>query len=85
MKILPSDAGVSYSVFNEPQPDPEEGENENAPKKEKKSYLCIPDVTKNDKVFYFKFPKLGSYACFPLKLKSFLVEVAFDQGLGEYK
>ena len=38
-----------------------------------------------DKIFYFKFPKLGSYACFPLKMKSFLIDVAFDQGLGEYK
>jgi hypothetical protein len=45
----------------------------------------VPDVTKNEKMYYFKFPKLGSYACFPLKLKSVLTEAAFDQGVVDYK
>ena len=36
-------------------------------------------------MFYFKYPKLGSYACFPLKVKSCLSERAFDEGVNAYK
>lgn len=87
MKVLPSESGVSYPVFNDPEPEPEDDGNEESKQKKepKKTYIYVPDVTKEEKVFYFKYPKLGSYACFPLKLKSFLIETAFDQGYVEYK
>ena len=45
----------------------------------------MPDVTKNEKIHYFKFPKLGSYVCYPLKLKSYLNVAAFEQGINDYK
>lgn len=47
--------------------------NQSLPKSQKKTYIFVPDVTKNEKIYYFKFPRLGSYACFPLKLKSVLI------------
>lgn len=76
MKVLPNDSGITYECFKEPEPEPEEAEGEggeeNAVKEPKKTYLYVPDVTKNEKMFYFKIPKLGSYACFPIKLGSCL-------------
>lgn len=47
--------------------------------------MYVPDVTKNEKIYYFKFPRLGSYACFPLKLKSYLTENSLEQGVDIYK
>lgn len=41
-------------------------------KNDKKSYLYIPNVLKDDKLFYFKYPRLGSFSCFPLKINSYL-------------
>lgn len=87
MKILPHETGVSYPVFNDPEPEEGgDGEGEDQGKKQlKSSSIYVPDVTKEEKVYYFKYPRLGSYACFPLKLKSFLTESSFDQGLVEYR
>jgi len=45
----------------------------------------VPHVQKDEKIFFFKFPKLGSFACFPLKIKSCLFIEAFDKGIGDYK
>ena len=36
-------------------------------------------------MYYFKYPRLGSYACFPLKIKSCLTIEAFDKGITDYK
>lgn len=36
-------------------------------------------------MYFFKFPKLGSYACFPLKVKSCLYIDSFEKGIGDYK
>jgi len=34
---------------------------------------------------FFKFPRLGSFACFPLRIKSCLSVEAFEKGIGDYK
>ena len=36
-------------------------------------------------MFYFKFPRLGSYACYPIKYKNYLLEGSFDKGIVDYK
>lgn len=40
---------------------------------------------KNDKLFYFRYPRLGSYACFPLKIKSYLAIGTLEKGIIDYK
>jgi hypothetical protein len=34
---------------------------------------------------YFKYPKLGAYACFPLKYQSYLSISTLDKGIVDYK
>lgn len=34
---------------------------------------------------FFRFPKLGSFACFPLKVRCALFTESFDKGIGDYK
>ncbi len=36
-------------------------------------------------MYYFKFPRLGSYACFPLRVKSCLSVQSFEKGIVDYK
>lgn len=38
----------------------------------------MPDVVKNEKINYFKLPKLGAYLAIPLIYKSYLFEKTFD-------
>jgi len=70
-QILPNETGRSYKVFKEEEPPAEEAE-EGKPVEPKKKYLYVPFVQKDEKMYFFRFPKLGSYACFPLKVKSCL-------------
>ncbi len=42
-------------------------------------------MQKDEKIYFFRFPKLGSFACFPLKIKSCLFTESFDKGIGDYK
>jgi hypothetical protein len=42
-------------------------------------------VQRDEKIYFFKFPRLGSFACFPLRVKSCLFTEAFDKGIGDYK
>ena len=69
-QILPNESGRSCEVFKEEEP-PEEVE-EGKPQKVKKKYLYVPLVQRDEKMYFFKFPKLGSFGCFPLKVKSCL-------------
>lgn len=80
---LPSESGRCYEVFKEEEP-AEEVEEGKVPAKKKK-YLYVPHVQKDDKIYFFKFPRLGSFACFPLRIKSCLFTEAFDRGIGDYK
>lgn len=34
---------------------------------------------------HFKYPKLGAYVCYPIKIKSCLNLATFDKGVVEYK
>ncbi len=36
-------------------------------------------------MYFFRFPRLGAFACFPLKVKSCLIVEAFDKGINDYK
>jgi hypothetical protein len=83
-KILPSETGRSYEVFKEEEPPAEEPEDGKAPPP-KKTYLYVQQVQRDDKIHFFKFPRLGGFACFPLKIKSCLLTDAFDKGIEDYK
>ena len=82
-QILPNESGRSYEVFKEEEPAEEVAEGE--PPKIKKKYLYVPMVQRDEKMHFFKFPKLGSFACFPIKVKSCLFNESFDKGIGDYK
>ena len=51
----------------------------------KKSYLYVPQVQRDEKIHFFRFPRLGSFACFPIKVKGCLFAEAFDKGIEDYK
>lgn len=82
-EILPNESGRSYEVFKEEEP-PEEPE-EGKPAKVKKNYLYVREVQRDEKMHFFKFPKLGGFACYPLKVKSCLFGESFDKGKEDFK
>lgn len=82
-QVLPSESGRCYEVFREEEP-AEETEEGRQPAKRKK-YLYVPQVQRDEKIFFFRFPRLGSFACFPLRIRSCLSSEAFDKGIGDYK
>lgn len=53
--------------------------------KPKKKYLYVPQVQRDEKIYHFRYPKLGCYACFPLKVKSCQYTATFDKAIGDYK
>ena len=68
-KTIALDKGVTGEVFAAPVVNAEEG-NEVVPEKSK--YVYVPDVVQNNKIHYFKLPKLGAYIAIPLIYKSYL-------------
>ncbi len=42
-------------------------------------------VQRDEKIHFFRFPRLGSFSCFPLRVKSCLFTEAFDKGISDYK
>ena len=81
-KTLPPDKGVTYEVFT---PTPSNVEEGGEPAVEKPKYVYVPDVIQNEKVHYFRIPKLGAYIAMPLVYKSYLSEGTFDFSLDETK
>lgn len=47
--------------------------------------MYVSDVVKNEKIYYFKIPKLGAYIAIPLVFKTYLFESSFDKALEERK
>lgn len=83
-QILPPEKGVSLDVFK--LDDPPEGGDEQQPKETaKQKYIYIPNVLKEEKIHYFRIPKLGSYAAYAMVVKSFLFEEGLDKGCEEQK
>jgi len=81
-ELLP-DTGVTYTVFQPKEEEQPPAEGEEAPVVTKPNYLYIPDVTKDQRIVYFRIPKLGAYQACPLSYKSVLSERSFDEGVKE--
>ena len=45
--------------------------------------MYVKNVVKNDKVNFFRIPKLGAYLAIPLVYDSFLTEDIFDDALDQ--
>lgn len=45
--------------------------------------MYVSNVVKNEKVHYFRIPKLGAYLAVPLVYNSYLKEQIFDTALEE--
>lgn len=73
-KSLPLDKGVTAEAFNLSLEDVEGEE-------KKKKFVYVPDVIKNEKIHYFRIPKLGAYMAVPLIYKTYLYETTFDKAL----
>jgi len=43
--------------------------------------VYVPDVIKEPRIVFFRWPKLGAYLAVPLIFNSCLSEAAFDQGV----
>ena len=53
--------------------------NDNYPK-----HIFVPDVVREKEMFYYKFPRLGSYLAIKLEFNSCLSEHAFDSAIENY-
>ena len=73
---------ITGALFGEKPPDAADGEPEEAADK-KKNYAYVPDVVKNDRIVYFRLPKLGAYLAVPMICRSYLGESLFEAGLEE--
>lgn len=79
-KSLPLDS-VTGSLFQEKPPadDPVDGEE----KPKEKNFVYVPEVIKNEKIVYFRLPKLGAYMAVPMICREYLGEALFETGLEE--
>lgn len=82
-RVLPVEKGISLDVFKE---DPVEGEEGGEVKKDnKQKYIYIPNVLKEERIFFFRIPKLGSYAVFSMAVANMLADELLDKNAEEYK
>lgn len=47
-------------------------------------HIFVPDVVREKDMFYYKFPRLGSYMAVKLEFNSCLSEMAFDAAIENY-
>lgn len=73
---------VTGALFGEKAPDAGDGEPDEAADK-KKNYAYVPDVVKNERIVFFRLPKLGAYLAVPMICRSYLGESLFETGLEE--
>lgn len=50
----------------------------------KPSYIVVPEVVRENRIHYYRVPKLGSYLAIKLEYKSCLFEQAFEAALDNY-
>ena len=97
-KILAPGSGVTYDLFvdtpaegeevpaEEPQLD-EEGNPIPVPEKEPEEvlpkHMVIPEVVRDDRVFFYRVPKLGSYMAVRLEYETCLFEEALEAGIAD--
>lgn len=79
---------VTGGIFQEKQAEDGGGDaggdgGEGDKKEKEKNYVYVPEVIKNDKMVYFRLPKLGAYMAVPMVCKSYLGEALFETGLEE--
>jgi hypothetical protein len=75
---------VTGALFTDKPADAGDGEpagDDQEKKPKEKNYLYVPEVVKNDKMVYFRLPKLGAYMAVPVICKSYLGESLFESGL----
>ena len=77
-KTLGKDVGVTYKLFREDQahainPIIIDETKDGIPK-----HIFVPDVVREKEMFYYKYPRLGSYLAIKLEFDSCLSEEAFD-------
>ena len=53
-------------------------EDQEIPSDPQPTYIYIGNVVRNEKMHYFRLPKLGAYMAVPLIFNSYLTEEVFD-------
>ena len=72
---------VTYEVFKEKEAQPVDPDGNPEPEPEKPIYYYVPDVTMEDRIYYFRLPRLGAYLACPLIYESCLYPDSFDAGV----
>ena len=83
-RTLSKDVGVTYKLFRDDQchrvnPIIIDETKEGVPK-----HIFVPDVVREKEMFYYKYPRLGSYMAIKLEFNSCLSEEAFDAAVENY-
>jgi hypothetical protein len=84
-KTLGKDEGVTYKLFRDDQVNAInkiiiDGTKHGTPK-----HIFVPDVVREKEMFYYKFPRLGSYLAIKLEFNSCLSEEALDAAIENYQ
>ena len=73
---------VTYTVFDKKEEEPQVDADGNPIEVvEKPNYLYVSDVTTEDRMYYFRLPRLGAFLACPLVYESCLNPEAFDAGV----
>lgn len=94
--ILKQEQGLTFDVFKEDEPTPEEEQpppeeqEEGAPVEVKEpeevlpKYIYVKEVVREPRMHFFKVPKLGSYIAIRLEYESCLFEEALDAAVSDF-
>ena len=70
--------GGAFALAGEEEPPKENEEGQPIEVQPKKKYIYVPNVVREEKMHYFRIPKLGAYLAVPLVFNSYLLESVFD-------
>ena len=84
-KTLGKDEGVTYKLFRDDQVNAINKIIIDETKDGIPKHIFVPDVVREKEMFYYKFPRLGSYLAIKLEFNSCLSEEALDAAIENYQ
>ena len=82
-QILTKDQGLTFDVFKDPEVE-EAAEEKKEEEEDVPRHILIPEVVRDNRIHFYKVPRLGSYLAIKLEYRSCLSTTSYDAGLKDY-
>ena len=82
--ILNKDQGLTFDVFKDPEVEDTGSQKKEEEEEDVPRHILIPEVVRDNRIHFYKVPRLGSYLAIKLEYRSCLSVASYDAGLKDY-